>query len=197
MTKAAIIESGMTFGPYPAGRCFYIEKSCCYARLKKGVQMAEFLLLMHQRQGPTMWVVEAKSSSPNPEAPVPFAKYIDEIRNKLTNGFLLAVAARLQRHPAAIAELPEPFKTLDLQAQGFRFVLVINGHPTEWLAPVQNALSLALKPVVKTWALPVTSVAVLNQELAEKHGLILPAVAAGPLSDDPRSSSALPCLDEA
>lgn len=174
MTTDAIIESGMTFGPYPAGQCFYIEQSDCYSRVQEGVQMAEFLLLRQQEQGTTMWVVEAKSSSPRPETQPNFAEFIVEIRSKLTNGFLLGVAARLQRHPAAATELSESFKALDLQSLGVRFVLVINGHKQEWLAPLQSALSLALKPVVKTWALPAISVVVLNHELAQKYGLILP-----------------------
>lgn len=180
MTMEAIIESGMTFGPYPAGQCFYIEKSACYEKVQEGVQMAEFLLLKQQQQGPTVWVVEAKSSSPRPETQPNFAEFIDEIRTKLTNGFLLAVAARLQRHPTAENELPDAFKTLDLKSRGFRFVLVINGHKQEWLEPLQSALVQALKPIVKTWALPATSVAVLNHELAQQHGLILPAEGAMP-----------------
>lgn len=175
MTTQTINESGMTFGPYPADQCFYIEKSKCYVAVQEGVQMAEFLLLKQQQQGPTVWVVEAKSSSPRPQTQPNFATFIDEIRAKLTHGFLLAVAARLQRHPAAVDELPDAFKTLDLSEQGFRFVLVINGHREEWLAPLQSALAQALKPVVKTWALPATSVAVLNQALAQRHGLILPS----------------------
>ncbi len=172
MTTEAIIESGMTFGPYPAGQCFYIEKSACYAGVQEGVNMAEFLLLKQQEKELTIWVVEAKSSSPRPETQPNFAEFINEIRNKLTNAFLLVVAARLQRHTAAENELPDAFKMLDLTAQGFRFVLVINGHKSEWLAPMQSALAQALKPVVKTWALPVTSVAVLNDEMAKKYGLI-------------------------
>ncbi|MCX8521269.1 MAG: hypothetical protein ORN28_07000 [Rhodoferax sp.] len=180
MTTEAIIESGMTFGPYPAGQCFYIEKSACYEKVQEGVQMAEFLLLKQQEQGPTVWVVEAKSSSPRPETQPNFAEFIDEIRTKLANGFLLAVAARLQRHSVAENELPDAFKTLDLKAQGFRFVLVINGHKQEWLEPLQSALVQALKPVVKTWALPATSVVVLNHELAQQHGLILPTAGAAP-----------------
>lgn len=180
MTTDAIIESGMTFGPFPDGQCFYIEKSACYEKVQEGVQMAEFLLFKQQHQGPTVWVVEAKSSSPRPETQPNFAEFIDEIRAKLTNGFLLAVAARLQRHPAAANELPDAFKTLDLKTRGFRFVLVINGHKQEWLEPLQSALVQALKPVVKTWALPATSVAVLNHELAQQHGLILPAAVAEP-----------------
>ena len=180
MTTEAIIESGVTFGPYPAGQCYYIEKSACYETVRDGVQMAEFLLLKQQQQGPTVWVVEAKSSSPRPETQPNFAEFIDEIRTKLTNGFLLALAARLERHPAAANELPDAFKTLDLKVRGFRFVLVINGHKQEWLDPLQNALVQALKPVVKTWALPATSVVVLNHELAQQYGLILPAGGAEP-----------------
>lgn len=178
MTTEAIIESGMTFGPYPAGQCFYIEKSKCYEKVKEGVQIAEFLLLKQQLSGTTVWVVEAKSSTPRPETQPNFDSFIEEIRNKLANGFLLAVAARLQRHPEAEDELPEPFKTFDLTVQQFRFVLVINGHKAEWLVPLQNALSLALKPLVKAWALPSTSVAVLNHEQAQEKGLIVnPALA--------------------
>ncbi len=173
MTTEPIIESEMTFGPYPAGQCFYIEKSACYEKVQKGVQMAEFLLLRQQEEGPTVWVVEAKSSSPRPETQPNFAQFIEEIRTKLTNAFLLALAVRLQRHPAAENELPDAFKTLDLKVQGFRFVLVINGHKPEWLAPLQSALVQALKPVVKTWALPGTSVVVLNHEMAQEYGLIL------------------------
>ena len=142
--------------------------------------MAEFLLLRQQQEGPTVWIVEAKSSSPRPETQPNFSEFIDEIRSKLTHGLLLALAARLQRHPAAADELPDSFRTLDLKTQGFRFVLVINGHKQEWLAPLQSELSLVLKPIVKTWALPATSVVVLNHELAQKYGLILPAAVRHP-----------------
>lgn len=173
MTTAPITESGMTFGPYPAGQCFYIEKSKCYAAVREGVQMAEFLLLKQQKKGPTVWVVEAKSSSPRPGTRPNFAEFIDEIRAKPTHGFLLAVAARLQRHPAAHDELPDDFKALDLTTQGFRFVLVINGHQAAWLPPLNDALALALKPLIKVWGLPATSVMVLNHEGAKEHGLIL------------------------
>jgi hypothetical protein len=173
MTTQAIVESGMTFGPYPEGQCFYVEQSPCYTRIREGVQIAEFLLLRQQQEGPTVWVVEAKSSSPRPDK-VNFAAFIDEVRSKLTNAFLLTIAVRLQRHNAARDELPDSFKALDLQTLQFRFVLVINGHDPQWLAPLHDALSRALRPVVKTWALPAIPVLVLNHTLAQKHNLILP-----------------------
>lgn len=183
MTTDAIIESKMTFGPYPEGHCFHIEKSKCYERIQEGVQMAEFLLL--RKNGNTassIWVVEAKSSSPQqlseakPESKFKsaFDEFIEDIRVKLTNAFLLIVAARLDRHPKAQEELPEPFKALDLVQTDFKFVLVIRAHREEWLPPLQDALKLAFRPVIKTWGLPATSVAVLNADLAKAHGLILP-----------------------
>ncbi|TCP12531.1 hypothetical protein [Simplicispira metamorpha] len=175
MTTDAIIESGMTFGPYPAGQCFYIEKSACYRQVGQGVKMAEFLLLRQQEQGPTLWVVEAKSSCPSE-----FTAYMDEIRVKLTNAFMLGVAACLGRHTAAKEELPEAFKNLALKTASFRFVLVIKGAPDEHLAALQNTLGAVLKPVIKTWAMSPTSVVVLNEIRAQKYGLILPTAGAVP-----------------
>lgn len=174
MTTEAIIESGMTFGPYPAGQCFYIEKSTCYEKVKEGVQMAEFLLLKQQEKGPTVWVVEAKSSCPRDLSP-----YMDEIRVKLVNAFLLGLAVCLGRHPAAEDELPMPFNKLNLTVADFRFVLVVRGVPEYHLAVLQNALAKFLRPVIKTWALPPASVVVLNEVKAQKYGLIQPVAGVG------------------
>jgi hypothetical protein len=152
MTTQAIVESGMTFGPYLAGQCFYIEKSACYEKVQEGVQMAEFLLLKQQQKGPTVWVVEAKSSCPRN-----FSAYMEEIRVKLVNAFMLGVAACIGRHPSAINELPQTFKDLDLTSASFRFVLVIKGVPEYHLEVLQSALGNMLKPVIKTWAMLPTS----------------------------------------
>lgn len=175
MTTQAIVESGMTFGPYLAGQCFYIEKSTCYEKVQEGVQMAEFLLLKQQQQGPTVWVVEAKSSCPRN-----FSAYMEEIHVKLVNAFMLGVAACIGRHPSAINELPHTFRDLDLTSTSFRFVLVIKGVPEYHLEVLQNALGTLLKPVIRTWALLPTSVMVLNEINAQRHGLILPATGAAP-----------------
>lgn len=175
MTTDAIIESGMTFGPYPAGQCFYIEKSDCYRQVQEGVQMAEFLLLRQQEKGPTIWVIEAKSSCPRD-----FTAYMDEIRAKLVNAFMLGVAACIGRHLPVNEELPQTFKDLNLTSTSFRFVLVIKGVPEYHLEVLQNALVTLLKPVIKTWALLPTSVMVLNEINAQKHGLILPVAGAAP-----------------
>lgn len=168
MTTAAIIESGMTFGPYPAGQCFYIEKSQCYSQVQNGVQMAEFLLLKQQQSGPTIWIVEAKSSCPRN-----LTAYIDDIRIKLTNAFLLGVAACLGRHGAITNEPPSTFKALNLTSTQFRFVLVVKGVPDNHLSVLRDALASSLKPLIKLWAISPTSIVVLNENTAKRHGLIL------------------------
>lgn len=171
MNTSPIVESCMRFGPYEEGHCFHIEASPCYQRIKKDLRMAEFLLLKTRKNGhPVIWVVEAKSSSPVPDKHSNFQTFIQEIKAKLTNALMLGVAACLQKHPDA--QLPPAFRTLALNTADFGFVLVINGHKKDWLPPLQEALSKALKPIIKTWGLPANSVAVLNHELALEYGLI-------------------------
>ena len=174
MTTQPFVESGMTFGPFPEGQCFRIEKSTTYAGIQQGVKMAEFLLLRtdaDSEEPPTVWVVEAKSSAPRSGQPR-FDDFIGEIREKLLNAFSLGLALRLGRHPQAETELPEPFRALDPSKIEVRFVLVINGHKDEWLDPVKDALLKELRATVKTWALGPTPIAVLNENLAKERKLI-------------------------
>lgn len=174
-----IIESGMTFGPFPRNRCFYIEKSKCYAAIQEHVQMAEFLLLRTNNKKPVIWIIEAKSSTPHPENQRDFDEFIDEIQEKLINAFSLGWASCLKRHQHAKAELPEDFRTLNLSQVDVKFLLVIKGHQDAWLPPLQDALGIALRSTVKTWAFAPNSVAVINDTLAQQHGLIMPAQGAG------------------
>lgn len=175
MTTQAITESGMTFGPYTEGHCFHIEKSKTYVDIQNGVKMAEFLLLRTEKGKPhTVWVVEAKSSTPRPETQPNFNDFISEIHEKLVNAFSFGLACCLKRHRQSSVNIPESFESLDLSMAGFRFVLVINGHKDKWLHPIQKALKKSLHATIKTWALSPIPVIVINDTLAMKHGLILP-----------------------
>ncbi|MCU0523229.1 MAG: hypothetical protein MUF72_00210 [Elainella sp. Prado103] len=171
MTTEPIHESGMIFGPYPEGSCFYIERCETYQSIQDGVKIAEFLLLRHSQNDPTVWIVEAKSSTPRPETQPNFDNFIAEIREKLVNALTLSVATCLKRH-STCGELPNSFQMLDLKTTKFRLILVVNGHQTDWLPPLQDALKQALQPMVKTWNLSPTSVVVLNDVLARSQGLI-------------------------
>lgn len=171
MTKT-INESGMSFGPYPDDDCFEIEKSAIYHRIQDGVMMAEFALIRRPNLKPaTIWLVEAKSSSPKPATQPDFNKFIEEIRQKLSNALQALVAARLGRHAEAEIELPAGFKALSLQ-EDWKLVLVIRGHQEAWLPPVNDALRTALHTLVKTFGLGPMCIAVLNDEMARNKKLI-------------------------
>jgi len=135
--------------------------------------MAEFLWLRQSRgQDGLVWIVEAKSSSPRSETQPNFEAFIEEVRQKLTNALMLCFAACLNRHKDAEGELPAGFKNLNLSVVQFRMVLVIRGHRDSWLPPLQDALTMAFRAIVKIWALSPPAVAVINDQMARKHGLI-------------------------
>jgi hypothetical protein len=170
MTTEPIIESGMTFGPYSEGHCFYIEKSPTLKKINKrdGIQIAEFLLLeFKDTNKATISIVEAKTSSPqNPN------EYINEIKEKLSNSLALFIAIYLQRHAKNHSELSDHFNQLQLSNVSFRLILVIKNSKKEWLPPLENKLKKALNPTVKIWNLTPTSVIVLNEEGAIRRGLV-------------------------
>lgn len=171
MTTQPIEESGMVFGPFPDGHCFRIEHSTIYRNIQENVKIADFLLLKPKKGShPTIWVVEAKSSSPRELSDT----FINEIREKWVNALSLCLAACLKRHNAAEAELSKPFLSLNLSTIDVRFILVINGHKDRWLKPLNSELETALRPTIKTWAFspPSVSVLVWNEHLAQKRGLI-------------------------
>jgi len=174
MTTQPIMESGMTFGPYPPGHCFYIEQSTLYKSIEQNIKMAEFLLLRPQtaHRPEMVLVIEAKKSSPRPETQPNFDDFIAEIQEKLSNALALGIADCLKRHQTAVAEIPMPFQNLNLATTIFQLVLVINGHHEAWLPPLQEALNQAFYVTRKIWALPATPVVVMNDMIAKEYGLI-------------------------
>lgn len=172
MTNITIEESGMTFGPFPQGRCYHIEGSECYKAASEGVKIAEFMLLREQEPGLVIWIVEAKSSSPAPTSVVEFREYIGDIAAKLTNTVILGSNAILGRHRSADEELPSEFQGLSLREVGYRLVLVINGHLDEWLPPISDMLNIAIGPIVRCLGEPVARVLVMNERKAKAAGLI-------------------------
>jgi hypothetical protein len=168
MTTQPILESNMTFGPYPEGQCFHIEKSEQYEAIKDKVKIAEFIL----RKDKDFWIIEAKSSSPRTDTKPNFNDFISEVLVKFTNTFLLGLAIYLKRHEHNETQLNSFFQNVNSSETKIKFILVINGHEKEWLPPIQDALLKALSPLIKIWALPPNCVVVMNNELAKKHNLI-------------------------
>ncbi len=182
MTTEPIVESGLTFGPFPEGYCFYIEKSDVYQQInkqvqrinqenKEGVKIAEFLLLRDNEDFPTIWIVEAKSSAPHPKSKDNLDKYIKDICDKCLNSLILT--SSLKRNPNANDKLSENFKQIDIASVQFVFTLVINGFKEEWITDLQDALRIALKPTIIKWALLSKNILVLNEDGARHKKLIL------------------------
>jgi len=174
-----ITESGMTFGPFADTHCFQIEGSTLHESAQPGIQIAEFLLVRDGQVNspPQVWIVEAKSSTPDPGSPLPgaaetFSAFIEEMRDKLLNALTLGVTACIDRHANSGQVLPNAFKGLPLNQTLFRLVLVVNGHKAEWLPPLQDALTQALRVTSRTWDLGAGSVVVINDALARQRGLV-------------------------
>lgn len=127
---------------------------------------------------PVIWLVEAKSSAPNPSSPLVNAKeklaeYFADIRDKMENALGLTIAACLERHQTSTSELPKNWKSVDLRELGFRFILVVKGHHKEWLPPLGAELNKFLRTCSRLWVLGGDPAIVLNEELAQKYGLLL------------------------
>ena len=173
MTPKTIHESGMTFGPFNSGAYFHIEKSQLYDQIQTNVKMAEFLLLRSGKNGTdSVWIIEAKSSTPHPGNHQNLDVFIATVHDKFLNAFSLTLAALLGRHPDALDELPAVFRSLNLSCARFKFILVIKGHKTEWLPPLKDALARSLKTTIKTWGIIEPAVAVMNDCIAQDTTLI-------------------------
>jgi hypothetical protein len=173
MSPVTVVESGLTFGPFPDPDCYVVERSGLCDSLQPGVKMVEFIVLRPTSNGGrAAWCVEAKTSIAHPiNTRDKFAVQIQAIGEKMRNALLVLLAIHVGRHPSYAHEVPAGFCTLDLRSDSVRFVLVINGYPREWLQPIQDALAQTMEPIRRTFGLPPTSVAVLNDSGARRFGL--------------------------
>lgn len=101
-----------------------------------------------------------------------FEDYFSDIRDKMENALNLYFSCMLKRHVAADDDWPQTFRDLDLSTIGFRLFLVVKLAKDTWLPPLSEKFKKVLNPLVKTWGLGATSVEVLTEAGARKHGLI-------------------------
>lgn len=173
MSDVTIEESGLIFGPFRQDDCYQVEQSDLCRALQPGVKMVEFMLVRSTKGGGrSVWCVEAKSSFAAPATQPGFSEQIRAIGEKMRNALLVLLALGVGRHAAFAAEVPPSFQALQLQSDGVRFVLVINGHDKSWLLPVQDALTQEMRGIVRAFGLPPHSVAVLNEDGAKEYHLI-------------------------
>jgi hypothetical protein len=173
MTNETIIESGMEFIVEPKDHFFHIEQSHTYKSIQPhGVKIAEFIILhFDKKKNPAIWIVEAKSSAPNPDNTEDFDQYLKNLSEKFTNTLILFLAIYVKRHHSW-AELPESFHKVSLESTNFRFILIINEYPDDWTEQVKRLVeqSKYMKSLVKTWKL--SEVVVMNDQMARDQKLI-------------------------
>lgn len=159
---AVVRESQMEFGPYDKTLFFYIEK-CPTLKELDGVAVPEFLLLREEKG--LVYLVEAKSSSPNPTNGEDFDKFISDISRKWIEGLSLYISIAIDQHGEK-DHIPDKLKKLsDLN---FCFVLIIRGHKEEWLDPLKQEFSNRLRVTLKLWGLKPPAIIVLNEDLASR-----------------------------
>lgn len=162
-----INESNMLFGDFEEDRVFQIENSELHKNVGNGIKVVEFILLSKENE---LSFIEAKSSLPKPvkDNIIRFNEFINEISDKFIHSFNLYYSAILRRCKEC-EELNQSFMNLDNSQINFKFILVINGHRTEWLMPLSDALKESLAYHNTIWK---SQVVVLNDELAKKYKLI-------------------------
>jgi hypothetical protein len=175
VVSKTIDESGMKFNTGNQDYYFLIEKSKIYQRIKKGIEIAEFLYLREYKGKRVIYIIEAKTSAPHIDNEIRFPDYIDEITNKFVNTFNIYLALILGRHKSAKDEMPEKLRTIDLCDVDFSFLLVINKAKKEWLPAINDAVNKQIRIFIKTkiWTMSSTPVIVLNAELAKQKSIIL------------------------
>ena len=161
-----IHESGLRFA-CPGERTLFLEKSSVYKSLGEGIRTVEFILLNEKN---AILLVEAKSSSPRPDNHEDFDVFIREITEKFTHSIDIHFSLILKRLLDEKGELPDLLKSADYSTVNITLLLVINGHPIEWLAPIAEELRSKLRRHIKTWQLKLT---VINHEQAKEQGFLV------------------------
>ena len=145
--------------------------------MKDSVKIAEFIAF-YDDENQVCEVIEAKSSSPNPENnegnnKQRFNDFIDEICQKFINSFNLFLANRLERHSNDdYMEMPELFRNTNFSTLGFKFVLIIKNHRITWLQHISDELKQKMKSFIKTWNIHDRNIKVINDNIAHEQGYI-------------------------
>lgn len=166
-----IEESGMSF-QLPDDSTYLIESSQLYISLMDNLKIAEFIVFF-DFENEVCQIIEAKSSSPQPGNIENFESFINDICEKFINSFNLLLANRFKRHGNnKHKEMPVKFQSFNFTSTGYKFVLIINNHLSEWLPPLNDSLKIKLKQFVKAFNIPDSNIKVLNDKLAREIGYL-------------------------
>lgn len=122
---------------------------------------------------PQIAFIEAKASTPNPNARERFDEFIDDIKQKFTDSLNLFEGIKKgQLGEDALMRLPVNLRNTEVPTKEYLIYLIVHGHRLDWLPGLQDALREALRDVVKEWNLRDSNVKALNEEVAKELHLI-------------------------
>ena len=162
-------ESGVSFGSVPRDDFYKIEHSKGHKSLGNGFKMVEFTYLKNQK----MFMVEAKSSIPNPRNTSDYEDYWNEIFEKFENALPLQMMGCLKQNSIVEQELPSNHKLIDWQKATIQLRLIIPKVPNQHLPQITDKFRQRLHKIKKLWNINDMNIFVINEEKARKEGLVL------------------------
>ena len=166
-----IEESGLRFGEFQDSDFFEIEKSE-FVLKNEGMKSCEFV--WHDNKKQLLWFLEAKSSVPHPQnSRAKYDDYFQEIFEKLENSVISFAMGKLGKLAQVNEELSQSLLELDWSKIGFKLVLVIPTAPVTTLPPLSEKLRSLFTRQVKLWGCSILDIAVLNEEYAQRAGLLI------------------------
>lgn len=159
------VESGMTFS-FDEEDLFHIEKSERFNKII-GAKTCECVVLHNGKVA----LIEAKSSSPQPQNVDSFQAFVGEITEKFSDSYTYYCAAHQKRQQSDT--VPQNLQVMPLALQDYEFYLIIKGHRREWLPPVHDKLKVTMKKALKLWGFDDACVKVVNEQGAISKGLIV------------------------
>lgn len=174
MKTNLIIESGMQFGEFDDTDLFHIENSKIYKELGCGVKTVEFILKYNEN---SILFLEAKESCPNTanrfessQKTQKFEEYYSSITEKFIDSLQIYLAVLLGKYNDT-SDLGEKLKNItNMRDIQLKFILVVkNASDVSWLAGPLAELKARMLKMRKIWNV---EIAVLNEELAKKYGLV-------------------------
>lgn len=161
-------ESGLTFGNFDEADVFLIEQAVAQVQLSAaGVKSVEFILRQERSGSLAISLVEAKSSIPRNSA-----DFFAEIRQKMLHSLAVWFCTVLGRHTGLKPLLPEHQRSVKVLNLPLRLVLVVPQAPDAMLPQLTELFRRALGADQVIWGIDQSSIVVLNESRAIKHGLV-------------------------
>jgi hypothetical protein len=160
MSKIEIVESGLTF-KFDHKNAFLIEKEVKNGKRFEGIKKVDIIV----KNKDSVCFIEAKSS-----IPIEADDYFEEIKQKMIHSLTVWVNIVLKR----ISEiaLPSCLDSVEDLKEFFKFILIVNGMPDEYMEPATLKFKKILEIERKLWGIKYEHIFVLNDKKAKELKLV-------------------------